>query len=178
MRYKGTTKYSGLINRINQMLCNSPEPMVIKEIFSRLVAAGELQDNDYFKFNALLVWVRRNGQVDKSRVIKGHGPKYKFKFRVGDKVRIDRNSYRIPQYLRDKLRLDTPRTIQMVFRQNGNGNTNAKTRYYLGMNRIGESLALESYPFRVDMLIPYVKCKVGRPRLKRRYNQNLVAVNR
>ena len=169
---KGITKYGDVIDRINQMLESSPDPVEIKDIFSRLVADGVFQDtfNDYQKLTRILKTQRDNGRIDRNRVAKARGRKgaHPFKFKIGDKVRIDQHSERLPLELCERLRIDRPRTITAVFRE---PTSNTKTFYYLGSNRIGYDF-LECYPFRVDMLVPYQKAsKVGRPCVKRRYRK-------
>lgn len=172
-----------LIDRVNKIIDSNSMQLTLGEIFAALVAAGNIEDthNGYKKFRWHLAKARVAGQVDDSRISEGRGRKrYKGggvrnKFHLGDKVRLNKHSRRTPEWLREELRLDTPRTITAVCnvaREPGFVPTSRNTLYYLGNNRMGSD-NLEPHGFRAVELIPYVKGKVGRPKRKRHYNQNL-----
>ena len=86
------------------------------------------------------------------------------KFKIGDKVLINRNDKRTSKELLEGLRLDNPRTIVAIFYDKGTQHT----RYYLGSNYRGE-VDLESVPFRASQLTLWVKGKIGHPKVKRPY---------
>lgn len=54
------------------------------------------------------------------------------KFKIGDKVKIIRNS-RTPKEILDNIRLDHPRTITAIYYDN----LTQHNRYYLGTNKRG-----------------------------------------
>jgi len=171
-----------LIDRVNQVINSNLMQLTIGQIYAALVAAGDIENtrNDYKKFLWHLAKARAADQVDGSRIIEGRGRKrYKGggvrnKFNTGDKVRINRHNRRTPEWLREELRLDTPRTITAVcnvVREPSFIPTSRHTLYYLGSNRMGSD-NLEPHGFRAGELIPYVKGSAGRPKHKRRYNRN------
>ncbi len=80
------------------------------------------------------------------------------KFKIGDKVRINPKSKRIPNEFRKTLRMSQIRTIIGIFYD-----TKTKhNRYYLGDNKRG---IIGNYPFRAETLKPY------KTHLNRKYNK-------
>ena len=163
-----------LIDGVNQIISSNPG-LTPGEIYQHL---GDGYEYTYKGFLKHLAKARKNGIVNSSYISEGRGGKRKssgakFKFAVGDKVRIAKNN-RTPEYLRAEIkRLDIPRTIIAIFSVCEPPQRRADTLYYLGNNRMGGCNSLESYGFRTRQLIPYVKGNVGRPKRKRHYNRNL-----
>lgn len=169
-----------LIEKVNQVINSCTMPLTIGQIYAALETTGN--GTNYKAFLWHLAKARTSGQVDNSRIAEGRGRKrYKGggvrnKFALGDKVRINRHNKRTPEWLRQDLRLDTPRTIVSVGnvpREFGFIPKARHTLYGLGNNRIGlTSDNLADYYFRAGELIPYIKGDIGRPKHKRHYNQN------
>lgn len=85
------------------------------------------------------------------------------KYNIGDKVIINPDTKRIPQYVLDNIRHNRKRTITARFYDQHSEHT----RYYVGSNKIGEDIS--SHKFRSDELILATKRKQGRPKIKRKY---------
>ncbi len=89
------------------------------------------------------------------------------KFKIGDKVIINRKCMRLPLWIRVEIkRFYTIRTIGAIFYDN----KTQHTRYYLGTNKRG--LDISYYPFRAEMLKLY-KMKLHTKRLKVRKSISL-----
>ena len=168
-----------LIGRVNQIINSNPVRLTPGEIYRCL---GKGYKYSYKAFHKHLMRARAKGLVDSNCILEGRGGNNnpsgrKFKFEVGDKVRINIKSNQIPKYLVGELkRLDVPRTITGIFSE-CHRNPRPDTMYYLGNNRKGGCHLLESRGFRTRELIPYVAGSAGRPKLKRRYNRNPDRVN-
>lgn len=163
---KGKSPYSEILDRINDLLMQSYDPLTLGDVFNILV------DEDYlpagrssYKMIQRLVekWIDKRLLKD-GRGLKNRGLHHreKGKFKIGDKVRIKRFNNRTPQYLIDRIRLDTPRTIVSIFK------VRRVNHYHLGTNGLEQS-ALRNYAFRPDELIPFQKGNRGRPRAHRLY---------
>jgi hypothetical protein len=88
------------------------------------------------------------------------------KHKVGDKVVIRRDSQRTPKWILRGLRLNTPRTIQVVFYNK----RQQHTFYYFGCN--GKSkIDISFVPFRAEQIKAWNKGEVGRPKEKREYKR-------
>lgn len=175
---KGITKYQGLLDRINWLLLLG-QPQTLSQIYEHFN-----NEISYKKLQWLLSKARAGGIINKELIAEGRGLMkdkgggLRPKFKIGDKVRIDRTNRRTPQWLRGELRLDIPRIIVATFNigdavRRGLVDVSTKNRniiYYLGSNRMGNG-GLEVYGFRSCQLIPYIKGTTGRPRLKRLYNR-------
>ena len=163
---KGKTKYERLINLTLTMIYRrSPELPTLGELFTQLVQMGEFEGNrnDYKRFQRITL-----RHIDRRLLKEGRGNVNnnggsRPKFQIGDKVRICREKKRMPLRLRDGIRVDSPRTITAIFK------TDRKIFYYVGCNRMGNDL-IDSYSFRAHELIPFVKGKLGRPKVKMVYN--------
>lgn len=164
------------VDKMNKVMSGSR--MQPNQIYAALVAASEIENTrqGYKKFLWHFTKARATGLIDNSRIAEGRGHKrfkgggVRPKFNVGDKVRICRLQKRTPEWLRQELRLDTPRTITELFR------TGRFVNYYLGDNRLGSGI-LEPHAFRATELISYVKGSIGRPTHKRHYNRNPSGAN-
>ena len=177
---KGLTQDDSLINQVNRLM-STGQVFTIGRIFNRLVAAGIIEGSHqgYKRFIWHLAKARAAGRVDSSRIIESRGRKrfkgggVRQKFNLGDKVRIIRQNGRTPEWLREELRLDTPRTIIDIFQAPREPRKGYRgTLYYLGSNKMGNK-DLESYGFRVSELMFFEKGSLGRPSSKRRYNRFL-----
>ena len=161
---KGITKYQGLLHRINWLLLLG-HPQTLSQIYDHV--SNEIS---YKNLQWLLSKARANGVICQDLIAEGRGlMKNKGgglspKFKVGDKVRIDRANRRTPEWLRAELRIDSPRKIVTAVRTEQRGYL-----YYLGSNNSGSILI--RHAFRPCELIPYVKNNVGRPRTRRAYNR-------
>lgn len=168
------------VGKVIAIMSSNPMPLTLGQIFTALGATGDMGNTrlDYKKFLWHMAKARATGLIDNNRITEGRGRGYehsrncgaKNKFNLGDKVRIKRHNKRTPEWLREELRIDTPRTITGLFR------TGRFVNYYLGDNRLGSGI-LEPHTFRAIELIPYVKGSLGRPMHKRRYNRNPSRVN-
>ena len=177
---KGLVADDNLTSQVNQLL-STGQPYTIGRIFNRLVDAGiiEATRRGYKGFLYHLARARAAGRID-GRIPESRGRKpYKGggvrnKFAVGDKVRIIRRNGRTPEWLREELRLDTPRTVITVFnvpRKTGQVPKTRHTVYTLGTNKMGNK-NLEAHGFRAGELVSFDKGNLGRPRSKRAYNRN------
>ena len=170
---------AAVIDRVNQIINSNPVRLTPGEIYRYL---GNGYNYSYKAFLNHLAKARANGRVDSNCILEGRGGNNnpsgrKFKFKVGDKIKIDINSNRTPKYLNGELkRFDVPRTITGVFSERGT-NSRPDTLYYLGNNRKGGCDLLECKGFTTRQLIPYVKGCKGRPKLKRPYNRNSERIN-
>lgn len=90
------------------------------------------------------------------------------KFSIGDKVKFRQSNHRTSRYLLESLRLDHPRTIVATFYDS----KTQHTRYYLGINKRG-NVDFSSIYFRANQLNLWIKGKIGRPRIKRKYTRHL-----
>ncbi len=88
------------------------------------------------------------------------------KYKIGDKVVVEKENDRTLRHLRDVVRFRTPRTIVGIFYDNGTQHN----RYYLGSNNRGDSLIGEC-TFRAEQLKIYQRKDRGRPREKRKYGK-------
>ena len=162
---KGQTQADWLIDEVRNLI-DGNGVLTMGQIFRTLATEGVVEDsfNSYKRYIRHLGKARLYGRLDRNRLIKGKGG-FRSKFNIGDRVRINPISLRVPVWLQKELRLERPRTIITVF-SGGHQDT-----YYLGNNRRGPG-SLEYYGFRSGELIPFNKKSVGRPRTKRPYNRN------
>ncbi len=88
------------------------------------------------------------------------------KLKIGERAVIRSDNKRTPKWIRDKMRLNNPRTIQVVF-------YNKKQQhnlYYFNSNGKG-NIDISYIPFRATQLKLYEKGAVGRPKEKRIYTK-------
>jgi len=88
------------------------------------------------------------------------------KYKIGDKVVVEKENDRTLRHLRDTIRFRTSRTVVGIFYDNGTQHN----RYYLGSNNRGDGM-IEACPFRAEQLKPYQQNARGRPREKRKYGK-------
>ena len=163
---------STLIEAVSQIMAGTSEKLTLTQIHKELAAQGILSGDEkgYHRLYYQFISAFKSGRLDSSRICSGRGhPVYKFptRFHVGDKVRIVRQQKRTPLWMRKELRLNNCRTVISTVPST---EKDAHTRYYLGINRIGNNY-IELHAFRSEELEPFVKSTVGRPRSRRTYNR-------
>lgn len=93
------------------------------------------------------------------------------KFKVGDTVKVNTVSDRLPKWIVKRVAVSNKRTITGTFYDN----KSQHTRYYLGSN--GRGADLGRYPFRAEELRLYTGLKLHTKRLKLMTQQDGQGVN-
>lgn len=166
---KGVTLYPELLVRVKELIATVEFKLTLGELFNYIAKEGYLPGSrsGYKTFQRLVSQninkgLLRDGRGLKNKGNTGEGYGRPQKFQVGDKVRILRANGRTPLWLRENIREDIPRTVTAIIK------TGQGSRYHVGCNRIGND-SIEIYTFRSNELIPFVKGKKGRPKIKRVY---------
>ena len=181
-RFMTVVPRAAVLECVDAILAESAAPLRVGEIHREMAAHGaSLMALSTFRDH--IRQAIKTGEISPHQIIDGRRDnrgtsatkrhKQQFKFKVGDKVRINTNPdnsgrIRTPQWLRQLIRTDTPRTVISIYRIPWREGIWA-SRYYLGTNRGGTPLG--DYPFRPGELIFFIKGNIGRPKLKRAYNQ-------
>ena len=162
-----------VVNEVRSIIAASPAKLTIKQIHEALAVKGILiaGHKGYVRFHYYISEALKSGRLDGSKIYNGKGfGMYRGKFKVGDRVRIARENKGTPKWLREELRLDTPRTIVAVVPVRKENSRN--TRYFVGSNGIGPNF-LELHSFRSQELEFYSKkTTAGRPSTKRKYTRH------